>query len=219
MVEDKRTKSSGSGDISIDYEQPDVEDIMRQIRERISSKGTPDPAVSQPAPAPESNSPFPENGEPVWEPLVPSGFKRFLWKLSRPFAPLIKLLILPVHQDLLDTVHRLDYTNRRLDFLNRRMETAFDHLSGEVYGSLDRLNRKVDSFNDAAKQRLDTIGHDLGRTMEYTKLLHSLAHNMVVELSKLKIEEEDLKTKNRILEKDFEHLFDRERDLERRVLE
>ena len=219
MTENSRTKSSGSGKISIDYDQPDVEDIMHQIRERISSENSPDAEVPDPGSAPESAPPIPGTGEPVWEPLQASGLKRFLLKLSKPFAPVIKLLILPVHRDLLETVHRLDYTNRRLDFLNRRMEEAWDHLSRELYTSVDKLNRKVDLFNDAAKQRLDSLTHDLGRTMEYTKLLHGLAHNMVVELSKLKIEEEGLKTKNRILEKDFEHLHNRERALERRVFE
>ena len=54
--------------------------------------------------------------------------------------------------------------------------------------------------------------------MEYTKLLHSLSHNMVVELSKLKIEEEDIKVKARILDKDFEFLLSKERALEERVM-
>lgn len=209
--------AGGSGGIAIDYAQPDVEDIMRQIKDRIASrsqeKNSTPPADDPQPPAP----PLPEEPEPVWEPLSLTGVKKILFKLTKPFAPLIKLLILPVHRELLETVHRLDYTNRRLDFLNRRLDLALEHLSRELYGSTDALNRKVDAFNDATNQRLNKAFHDLGRTMEYTKLLHSLAHNLVVEMSKLKIEEEDLKNKTRIMEKDFEFLRNREQALEHQV--
>ena len=53
--------------------------------------------------------------------------------------------------------------------------------------------------------------------MEYTKLLHTLSHNIVVELSKLKIEEDRLKIETRIIEKDFEFLSKREKALEKEV--
>ena len=62
---------------------------------------------------------------------------------------------------------------------------------------------------------MDVAYDNLNRTMEYTKLLHSLSHNIVVELSKLKIEEETLKGKTRIMEKDFEFLGRREKALEK----
>jgi hypothetical protein len=175
MAEEDKKELGGSHGIRIDYDSPDVEDIMGQIREGIASR----PEAASPAaavePQPEPPSPVPP--PPELEPLPLSGARRLLLRLMRPFAPLIKLLILPVHQDFLETVHRLDHTNRRLDFL-----------------------------------------YNLGRTMEYTKLLHSLSHNMVVELSKLKIEEEDIKVKARILDKDFEFLRSKERALEERVM-
>lgn len=206
--------TSGPDGISIDYTQPDVEDIMRQIKERIASRPqeqAPENGVEPPA------SPLPEEPEPVWDPPPITGAKKILHTLTKPFAPLIKLLILPVHREVLDTVQRLDFTNRRLDYLNRRLDLAMEHLSRELYGSTDALNRKVDGFNDATNQRLDKAFHDLGRTMEYTKLLHSLTHNLVVEMSKLKIEEEDLKIKTRIMEKDFELLRSKEQALEHQV--
>jgi hypothetical protein len=90
-------------------------------------------------------------------------------------------------------------------------------LSQELYKSSRELNLKVDGFNDSVNQRLDKAFHDLGRTMEYTKLLHSLSHNVVVEMSKLKIEEEGLKLKTRIMEKDFENLRSKEQALEHKV--
>ncbi len=214
--------------ISVDYDDPDVEDIMRQIQAVAASRAQaagPQTAEGHPPESEPTDSraggastpSAPQPPEPVLEPLPLSGAKRLLLKIMRPFSPLIKLLILPVHRELIETVHRLDFTNRRLDFINTRFETALDALSRELYGSTEALNRKVDGFNDATNQRLDKAFHDLGRTMEYTKLLHSLSHNLVVELSKLKIEEEDLKVKTRILEKDFDFLRSKENALEKQL--
>lgn len=73
---------------------------------------------------------------------------------------------------------------------------------------------------DQANRRIDLLERDrvrLERTQEYTKLLHHLCHNLVVEMSKLKVEEETLKTRTRILEKDFEFLGKRERALEKEI--
>jgi hypothetical protein len=74
---------------------------------------------------------------------------------------------------------------------------------------LDHANRRIDGL-EKERERID-------RLQEYTKLLHHLCHNMVVELSKLKIEEEMLKTKARILEKEFEFLGKREKALEKEI--
>jgi hypothetical protein len=203
----------------IDYENPDVEDIMRQVRERIDaqmSENTDTKDVKTAAQT-EPRSPVPQLPEPAWEPLPISRTKNLLLKLTRPFSPLIKLLALPIHQELVETVRRLDFTNQRLDHLNRRLELALQSLSQELYKSSRELNLKVDGFNDSVNQRLDKAFHDLGRTMEYTKLLHSLSHNVVVEMSKLKIEEEGLKLKTRIMEKDFENLRSKEQALEHKV--
>jgi len=57
------------------------------------------------------------------------------------------------------------------------------------------------------------------RIQENTKLLHALVHNLVVELTKLRIEHEALKSKMRIMEKDFEALGKREKVLEKRMIE
>jgi len=212
MAEEDKNKPGGSHGIRIDYDNPDVEDIMRQIREGLAPRpgGADTGAAEDPQPEPSSPGPSP----PEFEALQLSGARRLLLKLMRPFAPLIKLLILPVHQDFLETVHRLDHTNRRLDFLFSRMELELNRLGQELDRTGDAINRKADE----AHQRLDRAFHNLGRTMEYTKLLHSLSHNMVVELSKLKIEEEDIKVKARILEKDFEFLRSKETALEERVM-
>ncbi|MEA2004868.1 MAG: hypothetical protein U9O50_01150, partial [Acidobacteriota bacterium] len=57
----------------------------------------------------------------------------------------------------------------------------------------------------------------LEKAKEYTKLLHNLSHNIVVELTKLKIEQENLKLKVRIMGKDFEFLDKKEKQLEKNV--
>ncbi len=67
--------------------------------------------------------------------------------------------------------------------------------------------------------RIDDVATRLGTTVENTKLLHNLSHNLVLELTKLKIETDALKSKARVLEKDFETLGRRERVLEKRVAE
>ncbi|MGB2905809.1 MAG: hypothetical protein WBB73_01835 [Candidatus Aminicenantaceae bacterium] len=210
--DEKKEPNGGPPAIRIDYDNPDVGDIMRQIQEGALSP-TPEDELQEPeeeAPAP----PTPDQSAPVYEPLLLSGPQRLLLKLTRPFAPLIKLLILPVHHELRETVHRLDYTNRRLDYLFHRMEQEMGSLGRELSRTGEAINRKADD----AHQRLDKAFHNLGRTMEYTKLLHSLSHNLVVELSKQKIEEEDIKVKARILEKDFEFLRSKEKALEQRII-
>jgi hypothetical protein len=80
-----------------------------------------------------------------------------------------------------------------------------------VVKHLDETNRRVDFLFG----RLE----DLDRSMEYIKLLHSLDHNLVVEVTKLRIELDGLRSRARLLEKDLEHLGRRERALEGRVRE
>jgi hypothetical protein len=85
---------------------------------------------------------------------------------------------------------------------------------------LDEEYRRTVLVLDHANRRLDRLEKELERVdrlQEYTKLLHHLCHNLVIEMSKLKIEEETLKTKSRILEKDFEFLGKREKALEKEV--
>jgi hypothetical protein len=55
------------------------------------------------------------------------------------------------------------------------------------------------------------------QSSEYIRLLHNTMHNMIVEASKLRIEEELLKTKIRILEDKMEFLENRERALEKKL--
>lgn len=186
MINEEKARKFKGDKIEIDYENIDVADIMDQIRRKIAKKPKkPVKEISREEWPFASPSRFPV--EPEETPGAKTKIKKVLLKIMKPFSPLIKLLILPVHEELRETVRILDQTNKRLDFVNRELE------------------------------RLDHAMGDLGKTMEYTKLLHNLSHNIVVELSKLKIEEENMKIKTRIMEKDFELLGRRERALERHI--
>jgi len=184
-------------DIKIDYNNIDVPDIMKQIQAKAAS---PPKKPPQPKKTESPSKPVSQILEPEQVPMVLPKWRRILLKLMKPFSPLIKLLILPVHNDLMQTVHNLNHVNKRLDYINTKMEQSLTKLSGELYSTSERLDFKIDRFNE----RLDQISlrlEDLDKTMEYVKTMHSLCHNIVVELTKLKIEEERTNRKERALEK------------------
>jgi hypothetical protein len=188
-------------EIRIDYDNVDVEDIMAQIRKKIASQPhTPEPAFSVQNTDPSEPTPFPHRPE------GPSGkkakIKRVLLKLFKPISPLIKFLVLPVHQELKDTIQTVYATNQRIDRLERKVDENFT-----------QIRQKLDEVDQATIRRLE----ELNRVRDYTQLIHNLSHNIVVELTKLKIEHENLKLKTRIMEKDFEFLGNREKALESEV--
>ncbi len=158
--------------IAIDYDRVDVARIMEQIKDKTAAEAAVEFPARGTAAAPAAGIDFAAG--------LGKG-RRVLLKIMSPFAPLIKLFILPVHEELRRAVLILDHANRRIDRLEKERER------------IDRLQ-------------------------EYTKLLHHLCHNLVVEISKLKIEEETLKTKARIMEKDFGFLEKREKALEKDIL-
>jgi hypothetical protein len=209
MSEKKRKKENESAPegFHLDYENIDVSDIMAQIKEKAKAlpeeKSYPEVEAGK-----KSGSLHPNHTGPGEEMPAPSRKKSLLLKLMKPFSPAIKLLVLPVYQELRQTVLTLDRTNKRLDVLSGFLNSALD----EVKSSLDR-------FNTDTNQRVDLALEDLTRAKEYAKLLHNLAHNTVVEMTKLKIEQENLKSRIRILEKDFESLKNREKVLESKVIQ
>ena len=81
------------------------------------------------------------------------------------------------------------------------------------------LDRFILRVNLDVNMRIDEMSGRLITTQENAKLLHILAHNLVLELTKLKIEHEALKSKVRVMEKDFEVLGKREKVLEKKVIE
>ncbi len=194
--------------IRIDYDNIDVKDIMAQIKNRIS-------LAPEPPSEPEDDQPQASNdvryytSEPVDEGRK-ARLKKILIKLMKPFSPIIKLLVYPVHLELRDTILKLDETNRRLDFL-------FEKQIPELKRAIDVVNAKTHNFNINTNKRIDAAFKDIHKIKEYTRLLHALSHNMVVEMTKLKIEEENIKLKARIMEKDFEFLGRKEQALEKEI--
>ena len=174
MSEEKK-----KSDIGIDYEHIDVADIMNQIKKKIAERPKKQLQEEFLAYSPQQQAIEHELQERI--PGIRGKIKSLLLKFMRPFSPVIKALVLPVHEEVMET-------NRNL----HKMEMRID-------------------------RRLKAIEEDLGKAMEYTKLLHTLSHNIVVELSKLKIEEDRLMIETRILEKDFEFLSKREKALEKEV--
>ncbi len=202
---DKKDGALKSEDIRIDYDHLEVSDIMDQIKKKIDARPKDELVgfASDEKPPPESPlnpSEFEESG------LSASKTKKLLLKFMKPFSPIIKLLVLPVHQELKETIYALDRTNKRLDLL-----------SDFINGALDEVKTNLSQFNSETNNRVDLAFEDITKAREYAKLLHNLSHNIVVEMTKLKIEEENLKIRLRILEKDFEHLKNREKALESRV--
>lgn len=70
---------------------------------------------------------------------------------------------------------------------------------------------------DASNRRVDEYILTLNRGQEYIKLLHLLNHNLVVEVTKLRLEHDGLKSRVKLLEKDLDFLVKRERAVEERV--
>jgi len=203
MAEEIKIKNGAQPetDIRIDYDHIDVADIMAQIKQKVAAEPEPEDSGVTPVGG------MPPSGPPVG--AIESGgarsrLKRILHKVMRPFSPLIKLLVLPVHEQLQETIQTLDQTNRKLDAVAARLgDFALDN-------TMHQINAEVN-------ERLDLAFKDIGKSKEYIKLVHGLEHNLVVEITKLKIESENLKLKLRIAEKDFELLGRREKALEEEV--
>jgi hypothetical protein len=100
------------------------------------------------------------------------------------------------------------------------VKKAFRFLIRPYVPFLTRLfDRFVFKTTLGVNTRIDEVATRLGTTMENTKLLHNLSHNLVLELTKLRVETDALKSKTRVMEKDFETLGRRERVLEKQVAE
>ncbi|MBN1223584.1 MAG: hypothetical protein JXB23_10060 [Candidatus Aminicenantes bacterium] len=208
--QDKRENARDDREIRIDYDNIDIADIMAQIKNKIAAmpKRPPETESSLTDYSPSSVSP------PEMPPEIEgtrSKLKGLLLKIMRPFSPVIKLLILPVHHELTETVRKLDLTNKKLDYWTEKLDR-------DLYRMSEILNTKIEEVDKTVNQRINFAFDEIGLIKEYTKLLHSLSHNLVVELTKLKIEQETYKLKSRILEKDFEFLGRREKALEEQVL-
>jgi hypothetical protein len=177
--------------IDVDYENLDVSVLMDRIQKAAAAAPTPEQGAAAPPggllPSPPPAPPAPEAGP------APSDTKSKLQgkmvRLLTPFFPLMRLLGLPLHQELRATQQSLHATNVRIDGIVR-----------ELGGNLDQARR------------------DLNKSQEYIKLLHNLSHNLILAATSQKIELDMLKSKVRVLEKELEFAQKRERALEEQVL-
>jgi hypothetical protein len=228
------TETKTPGGVEIDYDHIDVTAIMDRIQKKAAEAPT---AESAPPPSSGEGSPSAEEREALlrslWESgppaapepeIEPAGLKnkvkRLLLKLMRPFFPVIRFFGLPLHQDIRATQKILHETNKRLDHIYAlfhlreiRVEHRFQAIENNAEAASERQHK--------AELRLDLLEariKDLDKSMEYIRLLHTLDHNLVVELTKLKIELDTLKSKFRILEKDQDYLQKRERAIEEKAL-
>ena len=90
-----------------------------------------------------------------------------------------------------------------------------------IYNELKQFSG--DRYNDNAhyifknKIEIENYTHMAVQSKEYIKLMHNALNNMITEFSKLKIEEELLKTKMKVLEDKIEFLENRERAIEKKI--
>jgi hypothetical protein len=191
-MDEKMTEPGEEAPIRIDYDNLDVADIMDQIKRRIAQRSL------APAAAPAG-----KEEPPAAPPAAPVEVKRGLAKktmrlLARPFMPFARLML-----------------DRFIVKANVGVNMRIDEIHDELGMRIDKVYGRIDE----AYGRIDDVSGGLNAARENTKLLHTLAHNLVVELTKLRIEFETLKSKMRIMEKDFEVLGKREKTLEKKVIE
>lgn len=225
------TETKPGAPFEIDYDHVNVAEIMARIQkaaaeaplaEAWEETAPRDPAQAASAPSPQASMPAPPApGGTDWSP-EPRGLKpklkRILRKIMRPFFPVMRLLAFPVHEELRAAVKSLHDTNVRLDNLYRLLHLQAEKFERDL--EIERTRLEIEQKRtDRGEHRLDLVEErlkDLDTSMAYIRLLHNLDHNLVVELTKLKIETDTLKSKFRILEKDQEFLQNREKALEER---
>lgn len=247
MDSPKPMDATKAAPVEIDYDHVNVAEIMARIqksaaeappaevleekvpREAVPASFSPASTVPPPPPAPPQS-----DGN-----LKPQGakqkIKKIVRKLMRPFFPVIRLLAFPIHEELRATIKSLHETNVRLDNLDRLLQQQAEKYDQGLQRLEVRFNQSLQMLETRFEQKFDFAGErtdrtelrldlleerlkDLDKSMEYIRLLHNLGHNLVVELTKLKVEADTLKSKFRILEKDQELAQKRERALEEQAL-
>ncbi|HNX97346.1 MAG TPA: hypothetical protein PKK12_06665 [Candidatus Aminicenantes bacterium] len=103
-------------------------------------------------------------------------------------------------------------------FMTRPLYLELKQLGIDNQGAIHRSREESRGDHHRLTARLDHFGHITTQSREYIKLLHNALNNMIVEASKLKIEEELLKTRLRVLEDKIEFLENRQRAVEEKAL-
>lgn len=82
---------------------------------------------------------------------------------------------------------------------------------------LKNLTAKLHNENKEDVHNLKQMVPIILQSKEYIKLLHNTINNMIVEISKLKIDQDLLKTKIKVLEDKIEFIENRERAIEKKI--
>ncbi|MCP2520151.1 hypothetical protein NLB96_01335 [Candidatus Aminicenantes bacterium AC-335-K20] len=133
--------------IEIKSEKIDVKEIMEKIKENIEKKKKEGIYTEKEIKEIEEMKPYPlpdiqdihhfysqflyqgvsevqQEKTPEPEPSPPPGFKKkiknLLLKIMKPFAPIIKFLVLPVHQQIVETNEKLYRTDKSLEKLQEQ---------------------------------------------------------------------------------------------------
>jgi hypothetical protein len=219
-------------DYRIDYDHIDVADIMAQVKKRAAERPpAPEPpaaAQSCPPGAPEAPAVPPSSPEPpIMAPTVPppaSGWKRLVKRTVRfLFRPYLRFLI-PLDEwyrfrTTLEANARIDGTINRIAKAREEFSVGLTSVREDISATRQELGETRHGIVTRMDANWEFTRERIGTTRETVKLLHNLAHNLVVELTKLKVEEEALKSKARILEKELEMLGTREKAIEKKVFE
>jgi len=154
---DKKDVPLESEDSRIDYDHLDVSDIMGQIKKKVDAHPKVEPEF------PINPFEFEKSGLPL------SKTRRRLLKLMRPFSPIIKFLILPVHQELRETIHILDRTNKRIDVLD-------DEINRELKKTKEYIKLLHLDFNGVAELHCRRVAERMKKFCEkkYLSLLDRL---------------------------------------------
>ena len=81
------------------------------------------------------------------------------------------------------------------------------------------VNERIIHLHNENRREIARMMPIVTQSKEYILLLHNALNNMIVEFSKLKIEEEMLKTKLKVAEDKMEFLENRERAIEKKLFD
>lgn len=118
--------------------------------------------------------------------------KKFLVKFRKLTFPFVRFMTRPIYNELKQLT---------LD--------GFNHNAHDIHNSQYEI--------ECVPPEILFNRHIIFQCKDYIKLLHNATNNLIVELSKAKIEQELLKTKIKVLEDKVEFLENRERAIEKKV--
>jgi hypothetical protein len=146
--------------ISIDYDRIDAASIMDQIKKKVARQKEEKGVEVSAEPVPDIQFSF--EASPSQEPPgLKKRVKAKLVKMLRPLFPFLRVLALPVHEDLMKVVASLHETNRRIDQLDQRC-TQINNTLGEKIGEVSSdLNAALSTLGEELRAELGNLSQTL----------------------------------------------------------